>query len=156
MQLGSAGPQLQGCKIKCLWNYFGYFLRRMAFQRMANATRNLGYFDLETRELEPLDTPFGPKVYAVSGGRRNTRTEYIRRCPPVKSCSGSRIPVFELSLAYRRQILAFGIVLARHQVNLCLRTAMPHWLDPTLTRVVSSRDLGQVSDPQVLNPSQGL
>jgi hypothetical protein len=52
---------------------------------------DLGYFDLETRVLEPLENPFGPKVFAVSGGRRNTSTEYIRRCPPVKSCSGSGI-----------------------------------------------------------------
>jgi hypothetical protein len=26
----------------------------------------LGYFDLETRVLEPLDNPFGPKVLPMS------------------------------------------------------------------------------------------
>jgi hypothetical protein len=52
---------------------------------------DLGYIDLEEKTLQPLDNPFGPRVYAVSGGRRNTSTEYIRRCPPVKSCSGSGI-----------------------------------------------------------------
>jgi len=32
----------------------------------------LGYFDLETRVLEPLENPFGPKVLAVSRDQRNT------------------------------------------------------------------------------------
>ena len=27
---------------------------------------DLGYFDLETRVLEPLDNPFGPKVLPMS------------------------------------------------------------------------------------------
>jgi hypothetical protein len=27
---------------------------------------DLGYFDLETRELEPLENPFGPKVLPMS------------------------------------------------------------------------------------------
>jgi putative transposase len=33
---------------------------------------DLGYFDLETRVLEPFDNPFGPKVLAVSSDQRNT------------------------------------------------------------------------------------
>ena len=33
---------------------------------------DLGYFDLETRVLEPLENPFGPKVLAVSSVQRNT------------------------------------------------------------------------------------
>jgi putative transposase len=33
---------------------------------------DLGYFDLETRVLEPLENPFGPKVLAVSRDQRNT------------------------------------------------------------------------------------
>ena len=44
---------------------------------------DLGYFDLETRVLEPLENPFGPKVFAASMGRRNTRFKNIRRCFPV-------------------------------------------------------------------------
>ena len=28
---------------------------------------DLDYFDLETRVLEPLENPFGPKVFAASG-----------------------------------------------------------------------------------------
>jgi len=30
---------------------------------------DLGYFDLETRVLEPLENPFGPKVLPMSPGR---------------------------------------------------------------------------------------
>jgi putative transposase len=33
---------------------------------------DLGYFDLDTRVLEPIENPFGPKVLVVSRGRRNT------------------------------------------------------------------------------------
>ncbi len=31
-----------------------------------NVKRDLGYFDLETRVLEPLENPFGPKVLPMS------------------------------------------------------------------------------------------
>ncbi len=44
---------------------------------------DLGYFDLETRVLEPLKNPFGPKVFVASVGRRNTRFENIRWSLPV-------------------------------------------------------------------------
>jgi hypothetical protein len=44
---------------------------------------DLGYFDLETRELEPLENPFGPKVFVASVGGRNTRFENIRWSLPV-------------------------------------------------------------------------
>ena len=52
---------------------------------------DLGYIDLEEKTLQPLENPFGPKVYAVSGGHRNTGTKHTRRCFPLKSLSGSGI-----------------------------------------------------------------
>jgi hypothetical protein len=44
---------------------------------------DLGYIDLEEKTLQPLNNPFGPKVYVASVGRRNTRFENIRWSLPV-------------------------------------------------------------------------
>src|SRR5262245_64507137 len=52
---------------------------------------DLGYIDLEEKTLQHLENPFGPKVYAVSGGQRNIGTKHTRRCPPVKSFARSGI-----------------------------------------------------------------
>jgi hypothetical protein len=35
-------------------------------ERMLTLDYDLGYFDLETRVLEPLENPFGPKVLPMS------------------------------------------------------------------------------------------
>jgi len=44
---------------------------------------DLGYIDLEEKTLQPLNNPFGPKLYAASMGRRNTCFKNIRWCFPV-------------------------------------------------------------------------
>jgi hypothetical protein len=48
----------------------------------------LGYFDLETRMLEPLENPFGPKVTYVSGTICLT---YVSGPDPTRSGRGERI-----------------------------------------------------------------
>ena len=50
---------------------------------------DLGYFDLETRVLEPLENPFGPKVLPMSLGRTSKIVARSGRFERPTSCFGA-------------------------------------------------------------------
>src|SRR5215831_17585251 len=98
---------------------------------------DLGYFDLETRVVEPLENPFGPKVLPMSSGRTLKRLVGLGGLePPTSPLSGAR----SSHLSYRpngecrSEILSGGrhlIQLEPGQLLLSEGNAYFYWTNPT-------------------------